>query len=140
MQHDVLAPANLEYAVEPLQNFVDPFLLEITERRSSLNDDRFALEHGLDFPELIGSECRPGGYQVTDVICSAEFWCDFDRAGEVDGFGLDGVLAQIFLERFDIAGSDALVVETIRAGILGAIRYRDGQPTMAEVERVNLIE
>ncbi len=109
-------------------------------RCSGLNDDRFALEYSLDFPELIGSECRPGGYQVTDVICSAEFWCDFDRAGEVDGFGIDGVLAQIFLERFDIAGSDALVVETIRAGILGAIRYRDGQPTMAEVERVNLIE
>ena len=90
-EHDVLAFANLEHAVEALQDLVDERLLRRLEGFQRLDDDCFTVEQPVDLAQGVCLEGAARRDEIADKIRLAELGSDLDGAGEVHDLCFDRV-------------------------------------------------
>ena len=92
MQHDVLAFANLQHAVESLQDLVDEGLSLGAERFLGLDDDGFSVEQHFELAQAVGGQRAARGDKVADVLGAAEFGRYLDGSGKEHWLRMDRVL------------------------------------------------
>ena len=114
MQHDVLAFLDLQHALDPQQQALQPLRLVSGELLRRLDDRGAALEDRCRLVKLVRAQRGAARHEIADEVGFAETRRDLHRARERDDLRLHAVALQIIREDAWIRGRDALALQLLR--------------------------